>query len=202
MTLSFFLRHYIKRPLFERFILLDYTKKRQLILKYKKKYNADILVETGTFLGDTAFALKVHFEKIYTIELQSELAFKAKERFERDATVEVIQGDSALVLIDLVPKLNSKTIYWLDAHYSAEVAVEGSILMTAKADKETPIIEELEMILKDGLKDNVILIDDARCFTGHHDYPTFLALKQYLRKKGIGEKAVSVKNDIIRITPV
>jgi hypothetical protein len=70
-----------------------------------------------------------------------------------------------------------------------------------KSEKETPIMEELEIILSNGLKNNVILVDDARCFTGENDSPTINTLKRFLYKNGITFKPIIIKNDIIRIIP-
>ena len=201
MTLSFFYNHYIKQAFYNRFVMLDYNKKRQVILKYKEKYKSDILVETGTFLGGTAAVLKHYFEKIYTIELQEELAKKCIERFKNENTIEVFQGDSSILLREISLKLNSNTLFWLDAHYSSEFFVGKELIKTAKGAKETPIIEELEIILSGGLKNSVILIDDARCFNGENDYPMLSSLKSLLRKKGIAANQIRVKNDIIRIIP-
>ncbi len=182
--------------------MLDYNKKRQVILQYKEKYKSDILVETGTFLGATAAALKEYFKNIYTIELQEDLAKKCIERFKDESSIEVFQGDSSVLLKEILPKLNSNTLFWLDAHYSTEFFVGTDFIKTAKGEKETPIIEELEIILSGGLKNNIILIDDARCFNGENDYPKLNGLKEYLNKKGVLNKQIGVKKDIIRIVPL
>lgn len=181
--------------------MLDYNKKRQVILDYKERYKSDILVETGTFLGATAAVLKEYFKKIYTIELQEDLAKKCIERFKNENSIEVFQGDSSVLLKKILPKLNSNSLFWLDAHYSSEFFVGTEFIKTAKGEKETPVIEELEIILSGGLKNNVILIDDARCFNGDNDYPKLSALKEFLNKREISVNQVTVKNDIVRIVP-
>jgi hypothetical protein len=161
-----------------------------------------VFVETGTFFGDTIDFLKDHFSKLYTIELQEDLYLKAKERFEGNNNVEVIFGDSSTVLKELVLKLKGKTLFWLDGHYSSEFFVGSTFVKTAKGDKNTPIIEELTEILKNGLNDNIILIDDARCFTGKNDYPSKKELLEFLKKYGILKKQIKIKKDIIRITTI
>jgi len=202
MTISFFYKHYIKRAFYNKFIMLDYHKKREVILKYKNQYKTDILVETGTFLGGTVAALKKYFKKIYTIELQEDLAKKCIERFKTENSIEVLQGDSSALLKEILPKLNSNTLFWLDAHYSSEFFVGSEFIKTARGEKETPIIEELEIILSSGLKNNVILIDDARCFNGENDYPTIRNLMAFLYESGIKSKQIKVSKDIIRIVPI
>lgn len=201
MTFSFFYSHYIKKKLYKKFVMLEYEAKRKLILQYKNAYQSLVFVETGTFLGDTVAAMRPYFSKIYTIELQKDLAARCIERFKNDNLIEVLQGDSAELISNILPKINANTLFWLDAHYSSEFYIGEEFIRTAKAKKETPIIEEIQSILDLGLKNNVILIDDARCFNGENDYPTINQLKALLNKKGIKNRQIKVKRDVIRIIP-
>ncbi len=82
-------------------------------------------------------------------------------------------------------------MFWLDGHYSAG--------FTAKGELETPILAELETILQNNLN-HIILIDDARCFTGNNDYPTKEYLKTYVLGKQKNYK-MDVIDDIIRFYP-
>ena len=77
-----------------------------------------------------------------------------------------------------------------DGHYSAGI--------TAKGDLETPIMQELEAILSHSIKNHVILIDDAREFTGMNDYPTVSQLKEFVAKSR-PDYQVDLENDILRI---
>jgi hypothetical protein len=63
----------------------------------------------------------------------------------------------------------------------------------------TPIISELEHILSHPMaQSHVILIDDAREFTGENDYPTVSGLKELVfRIKP--EFTLELQDDIIRI---
>lgn len=181
--------------------MLNHTDRRKEILKYKNKYNPEWFVETGTFMGDTADAMKSHFKKVYTIELSAELAEKCQERFRNCPEVEVFQGDSAALLSSILYGLEGGILFWLDAHYSGEFYHGSTFVRTVKAEQESPILNELEIILSRGLNKNVILIDDARCFVGANGYPTKTELKRYLNQKGIGNNQIQIKNDIIRIVP-
>ena len=133
-----------------------------------------------------------NFKQIYSVEL-SEFYFKrAKKLFKSQKKVDVLLGDSTLVLKELVPTLKSKTLFWLDAHYSG-----GN---TAKGDKESPIVEELKTIFSDNLQNHVILIDDARCFIGQNDYPTIEELKSIVAKYASNYEII-IEDDIIRLFP-
>jgi hypothetical protein len=57
--------------------MIDYTKKRKVILDCQKKFKSTVFVETGTFLGGTTSALKGYFTNIYTIELHKRLLINA-----------------------------------------------------------------------------------------------------------------------------
>lgn len=57
---------------------------------------------------------------------------------------------------------------------------------------------ELKSIFSHKIKEHVILIDDARCFTGQEDYPTIRALKEFVMKNR-PDYLFEVKDDIFRI---
>ena len=163
--------------------------KQNNIKEYAEYYDCKIFVETGTYLGDTTNAVKNYFEKLYTIELSEELYKDIKERFKNEPLIECHQGDSKDVLKEILPKIDKKCLFWLDAHYSAGI--------TAKGDKDTPILEELEIIFNSNI-DAVILIDDARCFGTLPDYPTKFTLKNFVRKYRPNAE-IEIYDDIIRI---
>lgn len=174
------------------FILTSHQRKQEIILEYKYKYGCDILIETGTYLGDMVFAQLNKFKKIYSIELGVELFEKAKERFKDNHDVSILQGDSGNVLPELIEEINEPIIFWLDGHYSSGI--------TALGEKECPIYEELKSILLSSHKYNhVILVDDARCFIGKNDYPTIKELYTYVTQEN-ERYNISVQEDIIRLT--
>lgn len=181
------------------YVIPDYTEKRQIIRDYKKEFGTDVLIETGTFMGDTVFALKSEFSKIYSIELSTELAAKAQQRFQNDAHIKIIQGNSGSMLKPLLQEVRQPCLFWLDGHYSSNCFVNGSFVQTASGNKKTPVLEELETILTSSQADkHVILIDDARLFNGTQDYPSMDELNNFVHQFKPSSK-ISVKRDIIRI---
>lgn len=165
--------------------------KQNNIYAYRQKYKYEVLIETGTYLGDMVEAQKMNFKSIYSIELSQDLFQKAVERFKSDKHIKILEGDSSLVLKDILIELESHAIFWLDGHYSGDI--------TAKGEKETPILSELEQIIKHN-NSHVILIDDARLFTGDNDYPTIPDLCQFILAIN-PDKEIIIADDIIRITP-
>ena len=114
----------------------------------------------------------------------------AVKRFEKNPRIKILHGDSGSVLNELLKTISEKALFWLDGHYS-----EG---ITAKGEYNTPIINELRSILTHQVDGHVILIDDARCFTGVDDYPTLEALERYVNSFDRGMK-FEVEHDLIRI---
>jgi len=165
---------------------------KQLVIEsYQKAFGIHIFIETGTFMGDMVYAVRKYFKVIYSIELGSDLWQAAVERFKKKTHITILQGDSGKVLIDLVPQIKEKAIFWLDGHYSSGV--------TAKGDKNCPIFEELSAIF-DSKINHILLIDDARCFNGSCDYPTIEELSAFILSKR-SQSVIEVKDDIIRVIP-
>lgn len=164
--------------------------KEELIRDYAKTFKTNVLIETGTYLGDMVQAMKKSFARIVSFELDEKLAAQAQERFTNDKHVEIVQGDSGKLLGDYLKTINEPCLFWLDGHYSGGI--------TAKGNLETPIKNELQSILSHPVAGHVVLIDDARCFTGENDYPTVEELQQFV-KTHKPELKFAVDTDVIRI---
>ena len=89
----------------------------------------------------------------------------------------------------MIQEIEGPALFWLDGHYSG-----GG---TAKGEMCTPIIQELKVI---GLRSpqDVILIDDARLFTGRDDYPTLDEVRKLVDDIFPGS-SYTVKHDMIRV---
>lgn len=117
---------------------------------------AETIVETGTFKGETTEKMAAYFKHVHTIELSNELYGHAQKRFKSNKNVHCYQGDSAVVLPTILKQLKSKTVFFLDAHFSM-----GE---TAQGNENTPILTELNLIKKADITDAIIIIDDVRMF--------------------------------------
>jgi hypothetical protein len=113
-------------------------------------------------------------------------------KFAKYPNVEILLGDSGMVLKSLAPQLPDGTLFWLDGHYSAGV--------TGRGELDCPIMLELEAIFNSPLRETAILIDDARMFMGLNGYPTIENLKKFVAERKSGWSC-EVKYDIIRILP-
>lgn len=167
--------------------------KQKIIKGYKKKYDISIFIETGTYLGMMINAVKNTFSKIYTIELDKKLFLKSNRKYEKYPHIKILFGDSSRILPKLLKNIKKPCLFWLDAHYSKGI--------TAKGIKNTPIMEELAVILKHNIKNHIILIDDAESFNGKNNYyPSVKLLKKYI-ENSFSDFFIEVKDNIIRIIP-
>ncbi len=164
-----------------------HTIKEGVVRFYKKEYNLNTLVETGTYEGEMVEAFKKEFEEIFSIELNPSLVEEARKRFFFFDNVTIIEGDSSKELPKILKQLTQPCLFWLDAHYSGG--------KTSRGKKETPILEELKLITKHS-SENIILIDDADNF-GKGDYPSIQELREIIEYDFI----MIIENNIIQIFP-
>jgi hypothetical protein len=164
--------------------------KQRVVVEYIKNYSPEVFIETGTYKGKMVYAVMPHIKRIYSIELDSTHYENARKRFAGYQDIQILHGQSGEILPQVMKNIDRPCLFWLDAHYSG-----GS---TAKADLETPIMQEIECILHHQLASkHIVLIDDARCFVGRSDYPTLNALEKFI-KKSCPDWFFDVENDIIR----
>lgn len=155
-----------------------------------KQFGCDVLVETGTCLGEMIVATLHDFDHIHSIELSPHLAARAKDRLANRPHVSVHEGDSATVLPRIMASLDRRTLIWLDAHYSGSV--------TARGADDSPVAQELATIAK--YSGHVILIDDAQEFVGRGGYPTIDEMS-VLSKQYFPNYQFAVRDHIIEILP-
>jgi hypothetical protein len=166
--------------------------KRKNILELSQRFNLSILVETGTYYGEMVEAMKSHFDSIYSIELSQELFNICQKKFITDSNVNLSCGDSGIELKNILKNLSSPALFWLDAHYS-----HGE---TARGDKDSPIMEELEHILTSPIQGHVIMIDDARDFINDPNYPKVEVLESFVTSR-CPERQFYLQDDAILILP-
>lgn len=130
---------------------------RRLVECLQREIALPVLVETGTFQGDTVAQCAALFDEIHTVELSPELYQQASDRFLGQSHIHVHQDNSPDFLIRLRDRLVGRgVLYWLDAHWC--VAQD-----TAGQTSQCPLLEELAA-LEHLDERSVILIDDARLY--------------------------------------
>lgn len=165
--------------------------KLRVVWRYCHRFGLRKFIETGTHVGETAEWMARKGIDVISIELSDRLYRIARARLQRYRNVTLIQGDSARVLPNLLAGLSEPACFWLDAHFSGAG--------TAKGETESPIVDEVRSILHHSIAGHVILIDDARLFTGKDGYPFLGELLRLVRQTGAYDAEVST--DMVRITP-
>ncbi len=166
--------------------------KRKSLKRAASRHGIDTFIETGTAGGGTVLALRSHFKKLYTIELDPTLYHQGKALASTYPHIECLEGDSGIVTKSILKRLDTPALFWLDAHYSGNG--------TARAALDTPIIQELQSIFSHPIKRHVIVIDDIREFNGTNDYPTIEELERMIAKSAPEYRTIR-DNDLLIIEP-
>jgi len=111
-------------------------------------------IETGTYRGRSARILAGLFPQVVTIEVDAALVAAASRALSGLPNVTVVHGSSGVELTRLVDP-DTRTLYWLDGHFSGGV--------TGGGEAECPLLDELAAIAG-GHPEDCVLIDDARLF--------------------------------------
>jgi predicted O-methyltransferase YrrM len=135
--------------------------KHALLRETARSHGLRILVETGTYTGETSWAFRSTFDRIETIELDPSLARLARIRFGRTSSVHVHEGDSVSVLAAILESLDRPTLFWLDAHPCTD---------RSATDAPVPLLAELAAITAHPVAGHVVLVDDMRLM-GSEGFP-------------------------------
>jgi len=175
--------------------------KYELIKRYALFFGLKHFLETGTHKGGAIEANKDVFESIKSIELTPALFIAARAKFVAERHVEIIEGDSGVVLPQLLAtdQITHPTLFWLDGHWDNDAT-------QLIGEEHTPIMKELRAIFRHPLANqHVILVDDARLFRGYEDCksnpPCYPSLKKVidLTRSFHPDWNFQVVDDVIRI---
>lgn len=165
--------------------------KQRIVKTHLRRSGAATVVETGTFRGDMVDALAPVAARIISIELDDDLYAAALQRFAGRPHIELLHGDSGALLPAVLRELDRPALFWLDGHYTG--------INSARTSVDSPIVEEIEAILQHPVPGHVVLIDDAREFSGTGGYPTIEQLRtMILARQPLSQFVVA--DDIIRWT--
>jgi hypothetical protein len=165
--------------------------KQRTVCEYAQRHRLRILIETGTYHGEMVAAVRRHFDRIDSVEVDAALAQSAARRFAGDARVHIHEGDSQRVIPELLASLAEPALFWLDAGYYGWAGREG---------RRERLSEELEAILRHRVPGHVILMDDAHGLDGRNGALTVAALEELIHVE-FPSRRVAVTYDILRITP-
>jgi hypothetical protein len=124
--------------------------------KLREDFNTySIFIETGTYHGETINNMEPYFDILYTIELSEYFYNLTKVKYNGNK-ITFLQGNSSIVLSELLVTINKPCMFFLDGHYSSHG--------TAKGNKDVPIYDELIAIKQQCTYNALIIIDDCRLF--------------------------------------
>ncbi len=113
--------------------------------KLIKKFKVKNIVETGTFKGYTTEEFSKMVDNVYTIESKKEFYLEAKSKLSKLKNVKGFLGSSPEVIEKILPSIEGKTLFFLDAHWGYP----------------WPILDELKQISKlPQFKESIIIIHD------------------------------------------
>lgn len=165
--------------------------KFRVVRHHVTAFRTPVFIETGTYLGSMTDFIARTGVQCHTIEIVPAIHERARQILARHRNVTLHLGDSGVVLPALLRKLDRPATFWLDGHYS------GSF--TGRSDLDSPVSAEVDAILSHHVPGHVILIDDAREFTGQGGYPRLSELLAHF--EGHPTYRADVSTDIIRILP-
>lgn len=118
---------------------------KQEFLNLVKTFNIKNIVETGTYKGYSTKEFAKMVENVYTIESNKKFYSIYGKNLKGIKNIQRFLGSSPKVMHKILPKLEGKTLFFLDAHLG----------------NYWPILDELEEISKiKTLSDSVIVIHD------------------------------------------
>ncbi len=164
--------------------------KQMTVAEYGRRYDLHCLVETGTYYGEMVAALRQRFDRVYSIELDPKLAGYARQRFKDDPRVKILEGDSGVLLPQVVGQLDRPAVFWLDAGYYGVDLAKGDL---------GRLLTELRAILSSPVREHVVLMDDARMFVGTDSKFNAAQLAAWIERE-FPDRKVEIVRDIFRVT--
>jgi hypothetical protein len=114
-------------------------------------HSCSVAIETGTFLGATTYLFSGSYSQVYSIEADPDLFLSARSFLSHRLGINLFQGNSGVILKEVLDNISGRALIFLDAHYSTGI--------TSNLYGESPLEDELRLLLD---TDHLIIIDDAR----------------------------------------
>ena len=171
-----------------------------LIARIAKELNIKTVIETGTHYGVGTLQLAALFDKVWTIENDPVLVNFFRKNYAQIKKIQMSQGSSPDILVKILPKIEGRVLFFLDAHW-----FPSSPRSSFHEGTQCPVMHELQTI-HDFLNEkpnSVVMIDDAHMFLkslppsfNTHDFPRIGTLMQRI-KESIDAEFVDVMDDVI-----
>lgn len=127
------------------------------IQELKNRYQLDTIVETGCWHGHgLEFSQQIGIQNLYSCDINQTYVDECTKKFPQAV---IRHQDSISFLKEVLPSVNGKTLFWLDAHYPVYYGLEEE-----NSSTKFPLVEELLLVksLKKNFQQDVIVCDDLR----------------------------------------
>jgi hypothetical protein len=149
--------------------------KQRHLLALMSERGHDMLIETGTYLGETTAYFASRARRVVSIEIEPALHARAARLFADAPSVEILLGDGMEIVPRLVGELESPCLIWLDGHFSGGI--------TGRGELEEPAVEILRRIREQSPpRGMTIVVDDLRLFGSDPAAPGLAALVDAARE--------------------
>jgi len=169
--------------------LVYYGIHEEIALAMRDKYGLRVLIETGTWHGDTAAWAVGEFDWVITIEVIEEYYRDSATRLAEYSNVTCEYGDSREVL----PKLKGlkSALWWLDAHWTGHEDYK-------KEYGQCAALDEIAIINSVPNQPQVIMVDDYALFPGMMGITPQELIDALLNN---GQRRVTIEDDIFYAEP-
>jgi hypothetical protein len=131
--------------------------KRRHLLELFTTTGHRLFVESGTYLGDTSAFFAPHADRVVSVEIDPDLAAKARARFAATPNVEIVLGDAQTAIPEILREHGAPAFVWLDGHYSGEG--------TGRGDSDEPAVDIIRRLGEiETVSGSTIVVDDLRTF--------------------------------------
>lgn len=147
----------------------------------------NVLVETGTYKGETVKWALDKFDKVISMDISKEFIHQANKEFALARNVLLLQGDSRELLSSICRgRHNEPTLFWLDAHWTGEKEYSDPL-------GPCPLLEEVDAINDNFFGKHAIMIDDYSLWAK----PLMDKLTAKLFDKGRADRDIAIVDDVI-----
>ncbi len=121
-------------------------------------FAAKIFIGIGNNLDDIAAVASRIMTQVHTFEIESNVCRSAVNGFKNKQKIKVSSGDARKMLSGIIKDTRriGRLIFWLDGNCSPDDSGDNNTV--------TPILPELMLIKKNGMKEAIILIDNLVSF--------------------------------------
>lgn len=130
----------------------------------RRRTGAENFIEAGTFLGTTAARCSRIFNRVFTIEIDPELAHTSGQFLKSRRNVSLMCGDALQMIPEIIDTHHlDRIIVFLDGH--------APLGHTPPGLKAEPALEELELLARHKHRLCGVIVDDFRNFGAAPGFP-------------------------------